>query len=367
MRSCPFCGAVNDDSNRYCWQCGQQLIQNVPPNPHIPEDHTSRRMPGRNIGALITAALAIILLILLLTTNFPLSLFSLAHSPPEPLSPAVGETVDNHYPIFEWSDEGAKMYHLRVMDEDRHYVINETIDSCTYQSPVYFENGIYKWTVRGLFEDMLFGDTWTEWSKESVFFVGTDTINRHYEWEFKGRIWTWDMMIPAENYTYYHQQERTYDYTAYVTDDDPVVESLAEELKSFADERGWTQYDLVSFTLAFVQSLEYTSDSVTTGYDEYPRYPLETLVDMRGDCEDTSILFASLIQADPINIDAVLLLLPADSPVHMAAGVAGTGIPGYYYTFEGKHYYYCETTGDGWKIGEIPDDFMGVPAKILQV
>jgi len=27
----------------------------------------------------------------------------------------------------------------------------------------------------------------------------------------------------------------------------------------------------VSFVMAFVQSLPYTSDSVTTGYNEYPR------------------------------------------------------------------------------------------------
>jgi len=362
MKRCPFCGAVNDDVNRYCWQCGQQLIHDATQVPHVPEVLASRRMTGRGKSALITAAVAVILIILLLAVNFPLSLFNFIHSPPELLSPAVGETVDDHYPLFKWSDEGADNYHLRVTNENRENVIDVQTANCTYRSTVYLENGIYKWTVRALFTN-----TWTEWSRESVFFVGTDTINRHYEWEFDGRLWTWDMMIPVESYIHYHQKERTYDYTAYVTEDDPVIESLAGELKNLADERGWNQYKLVSFTLAFVQSLEYTSDSVTTGYDEYPRYPVETLVDRGGDCEDTSILFVSLIQADPINIDAVLLLLPADRPVHMAAGVAGKGISGYYYTFEGKHYYYCETTGEGWEIGEIPDDFIGVPAKILQV
>ena len=46
--------------------------------------------------------------------------------------------------------------------------------------------------------------------------------------------------------------------------------------------------------LAFVQSaIAYQAD--TTPF-EYPRYPAETLVDGDGDCEDTAILYASLIR-----------------------------------------------------------------------
>jgi hypothetical protein len=75
--------------------------------------------------------------------------------------------------------------------------------------------------------------------------------------------------------------------------------------------------------------LEYTSDLVTEGYDEYPRYPIETLVDKGGDCEDTAILAASIIRG--MGYGVVLLVFPktADSPGHCAVGVAGeAGMPG---------------------------------------
>ncbi len=46
--------------------------------------------------------------------------------------------------------------------------------------------------------------------------------------------------------------------------------------------------------LAFVQAtITYALDP---GLFEYPRYPVETLVDLVGDCEDTAILYASLVR-----------------------------------------------------------------------
>ena len=84
------------------------------------------------------------------------------------------------------------------------------------------------------------------------------------------------------------------------------------------------------------------------GEDEYWKYPVETLVDMNGDCEDTSILFCAI--AKQLGYDTCMILYPG----HMAAGVNLTGLSGYYYTFETKHYYYCETTATGWDIGDDP-------------
>jgi len=305
----------------------------------------------------------IALVVLLVLAPIPINLPFFGESPPDLISPEMGETLLTHYPTFEWSEEDADLYQLSVMNTEQEAVIDTEVENCSYQSGVYFEDDIYRWRVRASSDG-----TWTEWSEEGVFFVGSETINRHYEWVYEGRTWTWDVMIENADYLFYHQKPRTYDYASYMTDDDAYIESLAEELNDIADVEGWSTYELVSFALAFVQSLEYTSDSVTTGYDEYPRYPLETLVDNGGDCEDTSILLASLVQADPINIDAVLLLLPSDSPEHMATGVAGEeGISGYYFPYDGRRYYYCETTGQGWELGDIPDDYAGVSARIIQV
>jgi hypothetical protein len=42
---------------------------------------------------------------------------------------------------------------------------------------------------------------------------------------------------------------------------------------------------------------------------------------------------------------------------HVAVGVAAQGLPGIYVHYEGRNYYYAETTGEGWKIGMYPRDF----------
>ena len=90
------------------------------------------------------------------------------------------------------------------------------------------------------------------------------------------------------------------------------------------------------------------------GYEEYWKFPLETLYDHGGDCEDTSILMAALCKA--MGYESSLLLLPG----HMAAGVhfdTDLELGGYYFRNDPqKVYYYCETTSTGFHVGEIPTD-----------
>lgn len=306
------------------------------------------------VAILIIAAIGVILVLVPFTTS----------KTPTPLSPAMGDTDITHHPTFGWTEvSGAERYQIVVTGEGDTEIMDEYTTSNGTECDPYLEDGIYKWYVRAEVD----GD-WSDWSQGVTFFVGSSTLNRHYEWEFDGVTWEWDMMIPTSEYLNYSTLPRTYDYGSYMTDDNAYIESLAEALNDVADEEDWSSYQLVSFTLAFVQSLEYTEDDVTTGYDEYPRYPIETLVDEGGDCEDSSVLFASLIQADPINIDAILLILPAEAPEHMAAGVAGgSGIHGTYYEYDGRNYYYCETTGEGWMLGDIPSDYAYVEVTPIPV
>jgi len=191
---------------------------------------------------------------------------------------------------------------------------------------------------------------------------------RDYSWDYGGYAWSWDLYIPKQSYYEYEGRYRTSNLSYYVTENEPYVISLANGLANAAESKGYDSYEKVSFVMAFVQSLPYTSDSVTTGYNEYPRYPVETLVDNGGDCEDTSILFAALLEAYPLNYDAVLFEIPANLPIHVAVGIWGEdGAGDYYYTYQGRNYYYCETTGSGWKIGEMSSEYIDDYARIIQV
>ena len=186
--------------------------------------------------------------------------------------------------------------------------------------------------------------------------ISTETIDKKYEWYYGGYYWSLSLSVPKSLYEYYKNKERTptEDYSVYVSHpyDDEYIRTVIQKFNFIVIEKRFTEIDKVNLVIAFVQSLSYTSDIVTTPYDEYPRYPLETLVDDGGDCEDTSILTAALL--DELNYDVVLI----NPPEHFAVGVC-IDTYGSYYTYNNINYFYLETTGEGWEIGEIPSDFKG--------
>ena len=191
----------------------------------------------------------------------------------------------------------------------------------------------------------------------------SDSIERKFAWEYGGYAWSWSISIQKNHYGYFQSLPRpqTNDYSVYVTNqlDDYYITSLVDRFKEAARQHNLSDFEMVDFAVSFVQNLDYVPDNVNTGYDEYPRYPLETLVDRGGDCEDTSILLASILCE--MGYGVVLLALPD----HMAVGVKGTeNLPGAYWDYEGSRYYYVETTGTGWQIGEIPPEYKGAQARV---
>ena len=149
-----------------------------------------------------------------------------------------------------------------------------------------------------------------------------DTIIRQYEWSYDGREWQWTLSIRQSLYDYYVERPRvpTEDYSIYVTHpkDDEYIDTLIDKIEEVATNTGYDEMETVNFAVSFIQSLPYAVDNVTTSYDEYPRYPIETLVDNGGDCEDTSILMAAIL--NEMGYGTVLLSLPN----HMAVGVLGS-------------------------------------------
>jgi hypothetical protein len=194
-------------------------------------------------------------------------------------------------------------------------------------------------------------------------------FNVQYDWFYRGYKWKYEAVIPKSVYAYFESKPRTADYRQYVLNpiDDIQMNHLADIFNQEAKEKSWGEAETLTLVLSFVQSMPYTSDSVTTGYDEYPRYPVETIVDGGGDCEDTSILFVSVVRA--MGYGVVLLEFPEDH--HMAAGVRiapslaqnwdGLYQLTYYTDQNGEMYAYCETTGWGWELGQKPSEFVSSP------
>jgi len=181
------------------------------------------------------------------------------------------------------------------------------------------------------------------------------TVTQHYEWDYEFLSWYWDLPIPLSLYVEYWERLRPTSWDDWIfmakdSDDDYYIDQMIREINTAAIKEGFTELEKVNFVIAFVQSLPYTEDDVATPWNEYPKYPIETLFDRGGDCEDTSILVAALL--DRLGYDVALLILLYEN--HAAVGVSIEGAYGSYYPYEGKEYFYLETTGEGWEIGEIP-------------
>lgn len=183
-----------------------------------------------------------------------------------------------------------------------------------------------------------------------------------YYWTYARHPYTLQMDIPYEDYAKYlnddvHRNRFTESQAlnlcqTFVTSQDATIVYISSAINDMARERGLTQQGTINLALAFVQSIEYASDEATAGHDEYWRYPVETLYEGAGDCEDKSFLFASIIEA--MGYDAVILAFDD----HMAVGVACPGASGAYYSMDGSKYFYCGTTAsDDWELGRAPEEY----------
>ncbi|MES2155198.1 MAG: hypothetical protein V4510_08695 [bacterium] len=204
----------------------------------------------------------------------------------------------------------------------------------------------------------------------------------HFAWTYGGKDWTWDPLIPTEVKAVFQQRDRTYNaynFAVFATDpyEAPFISALVCLLESAGASEGYAPWQMAEFTLHFVQAIPYTTDLASSGYDEYPRFPVETVYDETGDCEDTSILFASLMAG--LGYGAVLLQFPHTNPdpdssnspgsPHMAVGVlADPSTQGSYYDYHGGRYYYAETTHGAYQyygIGQMPKMTKGYSANVL--
>ena len=173
------------------------------------------------------------------------------------------------------------------------------------------------------------------------------TLGKRYVWNFKGKSYTVLMTIDIEKYNSYDGKER-YDIPQLVEEGRTTIGNLTREFQNvFKRHRGWSRQDRINFVLGFVQSLPYTLDDVTTGYDEFRRYAIETLIEGGGDCEDTTILVGAILRG--LGEKTALIFTPG----HIALGVSGN-FSGASVTHNGTTYYYCETTGTGWTVGDLP-------------
>jgi len=201
----------------------------------------------------------------------------------------------------------------------------------------------------------------------------------YFSWDYNGKKITWMLEAPEDTVDFYDRVRPKSNFLRmilgdslveslsktfgdlfgdpwilnFINPDDKITQTLASALLN--ESVGKPPEMKAEFVLRFVQNIEYKDDETIATenyYYDYPRFPSQSLFDRTGDCEDLSILLASLLKQ--MNYDVCLL----NPPGHMAVGVnLEETIPGgVYYMNDGKKYYYCETTDIGWTIGSMPSD-----------
>lgn len=122
---------------------------------------------------------------------------------------------------------------------------------------------------------------------------------------------------------------------------------ISQEVARIAREERFGQAETAAFALALCQSLPYSTDASSLGVDEFYRLPSESVVDTEVDCEDTSLLLGGIL--DGMGIPYVFLTPPG----HLAVGIQGRH-RGWHVENGGRRFYYAETTGAGFRVGQAP-------------
>jgi PKD repeat protein len=140
--------------------------------------------------------------------------------------------------------------------------------------------------------------------------VDSEQFSFSARWSYAGSVHSLSLEIPLSLYESYQGDSRgvwgSEGYSPFVLDtrDDALMIELRDALLV-----NNSYQSTIENALAFVQrAVDYQLDPAGT---EYPRYPVETLVDGVGDCEDSAILYASIVRT--FGYTAGVLLISVDT------------------------------------------------------
>ena len=200
-----------------------------------------------------------------------------------------------------------------------------------------------------------------------------DLVTKMFRWKFRPRgsgketEQEISLSVSQSRYLYWrHQPRLSGQWHRYAEVEMPEVRDLAAAFQALHAQHKWSTFNQALNVLTFVQScIPYSFDKDTTGQNDWTRYPIETLLDGTGDCEDVAVLCASIIVR--LGFQVVLLHYPG----HVAFGVAGADHLRGDYILDpktGLHYFYGEATASGWHLGQIPEKYADrPPEQILPV
>ena len=170
-------------------------------------------------------------------------------------------------------------------------------------------------------------------TKEAVI----DDVTQTYRWQYDGQSFSYTLTVERSYFTklvgsdidrsgtvsegrYVVDGRTVFGVCDYIVVDEYIKKMCQDFCSMYKEKFGSdpTNEQYADFVTAFVQiCIDYDEDEAYGG-TEYWRYPLETLCDRIGDCEDTSILLAALLDAKGLNGGVIL------APGHAMAAILTT-------------------------------------------
>ncbi len=134
--------------------------------------------------------------------------------------------------------------------------------------------------------------------------------------------------------------ERYYSAIAYDPAQDQMYAKLFLVFDAYAEEHNLTSDEYVELLSTYVQSIPYKTSETEI------KFPIETVIENWGDCEDKSILLSGLLAKKEYNAGVFVF----ENDHHMTTGVKG----GYQTEYENSGYSIIETTRYAY-VGEVPE------------
>ena len=201
---------------------------------------------------------------------------------------------------------------------------------------------------------------------EARFIPGSEDLT--LRWDTDAGSGSVHVVIPGSSYHEYREGDIARDYRtlggdciSFVTPDDGTIREIAAGVMEAT--AGFTDLERVECVLDMVRGIPTSSDEASTGHSDYFRYPVETLWELTGDCEDHAILLSSILEA--MGYDTVLhyVNIFEDTTLvgsHMAAGVGIDGASGSYVSLHDMRFWYCEPSPESGDlhVGEVPEGYV---------
>ena len=198
--------------------------------------------------------------------------------------------------------------------------------------------------------------------------ISFEGYTKEFKWkDHLGKKWSFEVKISDRKYKSYknlsHEVKVDEDYLKFVTVgcEDKQIREIGDWFNNTYSDRE----DEANCILSFVQEdISYKEE----GRAEYFKYSIETLIEGKGDCEDQSILFLSIMKAEGYDVAFALYPHHAMGSVVLKGGTKRVKAPEWQSPPGGEEkYYLCETIEKGFKIGSVPEEYKGIYPFVLVI